>query len=130
MINKIKLIKLKIIKDKRGDLLKYIDKKSNFYKKFGEIYFNEIKKNETKGWNYHKKNQCIITVPFGKVKFKFTNTIGGKVKVITIGRENYKAIVIPPKVWFNFTSVKKHSLVVNFIDNKHSKKETLKASVL
>ncbi len=123
MINKIKLIKLKIIKDKRGDLLKYIDKKSNFYKKFGEIYFNEIKKGEIKGWNYHKKNQCVITVPVGKVKFKFTNTIGGKIKVIIIGRENYKAIVVPPKVWFSFMSEKKCSLVVNFIDNKHSKKK-------
>ena len=118
----IKVFKNKIIKNNKGSIVKFINKNDKFFKSFGEIYFSELKKNKIKGWNYHKKNQCIITVPFGKVKFKFTNTIGGKVKVITIGRENYKAIVIPPKVWFNFTSVKKHSLVVNFIDNKHSKK--------
>jgi mannose-1-phosphate guanylyltransferase len=41
--------------------------------------------------------------------------------LITIGRENYKAIVIPPKVWWSFMSEKKYSLVVNCIVNKHSK---------
>ena len=129
MIKNLKILKLKKIQNSLGDITKYISKKDKFYKKFGEIYFNEIKKGEIKGWNYHKKNQCIITVPVGKVKFKFTNKIGGKVKIITIGRENYKAIVIPPKVWFSFTSEKKYSLLVNLIDNKHSKKETLKIPV-
>ena len=58
---------------KKGDILKFLSKKDSFFKKFGETYFTEIKKNKTKGWNYHKKNNCIIAVPYGKVRFWFVD---------------------------------------------------------
>ena len=41
--------------------------------------------------------------------------------LITIGRGNYKTIVISSKVRLNLMSEKKYSLVVNCIDNKHLK---------
>tara|TARA_B110000967_G_scaffold200985_1_gene237597 strand:- start:150 stop:545 length:396 start_codon:yes stop_codon:yes gene_type:complete len=127
LLKKIKLIKLKVIKNTKGDLLKYLNKKDKFFRKFGEIYFNEIKKNQVKGWNYHKKYWCLITVPSGKVKFTFAENIRKKKKVITIGRKNSSLIVVPPKIWFNFRSIAKISLVVNTLDEIHSKNETLKA---
>ena len=52
----LKKIKIKIINNKKGDILKFISKKSNFFKSFGEIYFTEINYKQTKGWNLHKKN--------------------------------------------------------------------------
>ena len=61
-LEKIKIISLKISKNIKGDILKYINKKDKYFKTFGEIYFTEIKKNNTKGWNFHKRNQCLITV--------------------------------------------------------------------
>ena len=64
----IKKIKKKIIKNIKGDILKFFSKQDSFFKKFGEIYFSEIRKNKVKGWNYHKKNTCLLTVPFGKVE--------------------------------------------------------------
>ena len=74
-LKKIKIIPLKISKNIKGDILKYLEKNNKYLKKFGEIYFTEIKKNKTKGWNFHKKNQCLITVPFGKVKFTFAKNV-------------------------------------------------------
>ena len=66
-----KEIDKKIIKVKKGDILKYLSKKDKFFSGFGEVYFSEIKKNKTKGWNLHKKNTCILSVPFGSVVFNF-----------------------------------------------------------
>ena len=67
----LKLFKNKIIKSKKGDIIRFVSKKNSFYRKFGEVYFSEIKKNKIKGWNFHKRNICLISVPYGKVKFNF-----------------------------------------------------------
>ena len=42
-VKSIKIINGKILKNKKGNLIKYISKKNSFFKGFGEIYFNEIK---------------------------------------------------------------------------------------
>tara|TARA_Y100000590_G_C15424694_1_gene902759 strand:+ start:338 stop:775 length:438 start_codon:yes stop_codon:yes gene_type:complete len=129
----LKVLKQKIVSNKKGDILKFLSKRDFFFKKFGETYFTEIKKNKIKGWNYHKKNRCIIAVPFGKVCFWF---IDGRKKSpsyyneekITIGKNNYKIILVPPKIWFSFKSFTKISIVANCIDRPHSDNETLKSS--
>ena len=71
MLNNVKKIKLKEINIKEGNILKYIDKNNRYFKKFGEIYFSEIKKGYYKGWNLHKRCQCLIFVPIGEVEFSF-----------------------------------------------------------
>ena len=128
-LDKIKVIKLKIIKNSKGDLLKYLDRENKYFKKFGETYFTEIKKDKIKGWNYHKKLYSFITVPYGKVKFTFAENINSKKKTIIIGKKNYSLIVVPPRIWFNFMSIKKISLVVNTLNQIHNKNETLKIPI-
>ena len=128
-LKKIKIIPLKISKNIKGDILKYLEKNNKYLKKFGEIYFTEIKKNKTKGWNFHKKNQCLISVPFGNVKFTFVKKFNSKKKIITIGKKNHSLIIVPPGNWFKFESLEKISLVVNTLDNIHSDKETLKIPI-
>ena len=59
-VNKIRVFKGKIFKNNLGNLVKYISKKSKFYKKFGEVYFNHIKYEKTKGWSKHKKNKQTV----------------------------------------------------------------------
>ena len=128
-VKKIRIIPLKIFKNTKGDVLKYLNKKNEYFKKFGEIYFTEIKKNKVKGWNFHKKNQCLISVPFGKVKFTLAKKINSKKKVITIGKKNHSIIVIPPGYWFKFESLEKISLVVNTLNNIHKDGESLKLPI-
>ena len=43
-LSKIKTIKLKISTNPKGDVLKYLTRKNKYFKKFGEVYFTEIKK--------------------------------------------------------------------------------------
>ena len=128
-VRKIRIIPLKVLKNIKGDVLKYLNKKDLYLKKFGEIYFTEIKKNKVKGWNFHKKNQCLISVPFGKVKFTLAKKINSKKKVITIGKKNHSIIVIPPGYWFKFESLEKISLVVNTLNNIHEDGESLKLPI-
>ena len=129
MLSKIKIYKLNKLKNSKGDVLKYLNKNNKYFKKFGEIYFTEIKKKKIKGWNFHKKCQCLITVPVGKVKFVFAEKISGRKKVIIIGKKSYSIIVVPPRIWFSFTSLEKISLVVNTVNEIHNNKETLKIPI-
>ena len=129
MLSEIKIYKLNKLKNLKGDVLKYLNKNNKYFKKFGEIYLTEIKKKKIKGWNFHKKCQCLLTVPVGKVKFEFAEKISGRKKVIIIGKKNYSIIVVPPRIWFNFTSLEKISLVVNTINEIHNNKETLKIPI-
>ena len=128
-LSKIKIIKLKISTNPKGDVLKYLSRKNKYFKKFGEVYFTEIKKNMVKGWNFHKKCWCLLAVPYGKVKFTFAENINSKKKTIIIGKKNYSLIVVPPRIWFNFMSIKKISLVVNTLNHVHNKNETLKIPI-
>ena len=128
-LSKIKIIKLKISTNPKGDVLKYLTRKNKYFKKFGEVYFTEIKKNMVKGWNFHKKCWCLLAVPYGKVKFTFAENINSKKKTIIIGKKNYSLIVVPPRIWFNFMSIKKISLVVNTLNQIHNKNETLKIPI-
>ena len=50
-IKKVRIFKNKIIKNKKGNLIKFVSTKNLFFKKFGEIYFNEINFKKQKGWN-------------------------------------------------------------------------------
>ena len=86
-LKNIKIIKLKVLKNSKGDLLKYLNKNHKNLKNFGETYFNEIKKNQVKGWNYHKKCKCLLAVPYGKVQFTFALDIQKKKRIISIGRK-------------------------------------------
>ena len=45
-------------------------RKINFLSPLEKSISQKLKKLVTKGWNYHKKYTCIITVPIGEAEFK------------------------------------------------------------
>ncbi len=126
-VKSFKILKNRIIKNNKGSIIKYINKSQNHFKGFGEVYFSEIKYNKIKGWNYHKKFTCIITVPHGLVEF-FIFGSSNKLKKIKISKNNI--LVIPPKNWFAFKSLKKISVLANCINGLHSEKETKKSNFI
>ena len=92
IVKSIKIQKNKIIFNKKGNIIKFLNKKSKQYKSFGEIYFSEIKKKVTKGWNIHYKFYSVVTVPYGKVEFNFFNPKKKKKvfkKVIAGGKKTF-----------------------------------------
>ena len=132
-ITGLKIFKRKIVNNKKGDILKYLSIDEPFFKKFGEIYFSEILKNKVKGWNFHKKNTCLLVVPYGKVIFHFIDgrtklSKFSKEKKVILSKKNYKLILVPPKIWFSFRSLAKISIVANCLEMPHSDTETLKVN--
>ena len=123
----VKVLKNRIIKNKKVSIIKYISNKEKNFLGFGEVYFSEIKYKKTKGWNYHKKYTCIITVPLGLVEFSIFNS---KKRLIKKKISKKEILIIPPKNWFSFKSLKKNSLVANFINGIHLDKETKKSNLI
>ena len=124
-------IKIKRIKHHKGNIIKFIDRKKKYFKGFGELYFSEIKKGKFKGWNYHKKNICLLRVSSGKVKFFFKKNIKSKkIYKFNLSDKMDQVIQIKPKTWFAFTSKTKISLITNFMKNVHNNKETLKDLII
>ena len=121
----VKLYKGKIINNKKGDISKYVSVKSSFFKKFGEVYFNEIVPYSSKGWIKHKTNTCLITCLSGKVKFHLIDERGKELKIF-LNSKDKNILKIPPKIWFCFRSYKKKSIIVNLIDKVHSNFEVVK----
>ena len=124
-VKSVKIIKNKVFRNKKGNLVKYISKKNKFFIKFGEIYFNEIKKGNKKGWNLHKKNNCLIICVYGKVEFILIDK-RKREKKITLSSNTGKILKIPPKVWFAFKSIKKKSILANLIERPHQDSEVIK----
>ena len=120
----IKKINNRIINSRGGKIFKFVDKKSKFYKNFGEIYINHINKSKKKiDWIYHKKCQCLITVIEGKINFIF------KKKIVTLESKKNHLLVIPSKTWFRFESKTKKTIFLNLIDKVHNPRETIRDTV-
>ncbi len=107
MLKKIKKIPLNVIKNNAGEIIKYLGKKNKYFSKFGEVYFTKIKRGYVKGWNLHKKTYCLITVPYGAVNFVFKDYKMIKTKKIMINDISPSLLVIPPNIWFKFSTKKK-----------------------
>lgn len=121
----IKKINKKKINNLKGQIFKYISKKDRYYREFGEVYFNEIKKNHTKGWNLHKKNFCLIYCIQGKVLFHFVDCKNKEKKILLSARDS-SILEIPPKIWFSFKALNQSAIIVNFLNKPHKDSEVLK----
>jgi len=122
--NKIKLIKLKKIKNQKGNILKILDKKNKGYQGFSEVYFSWVKYKAIKAWKFHKKMTMNLVVIEGKIKFVFYDQLRKKFKEIVISKNNYKRIIIRPKIWFGFMGLdKKENIIINLANIMHNKNE-------
>ena len=113
----IKLRKIKIIKNEKGNLIKFINK-NNLKIKFGEIYFSEVLPNKFKGWKFHENRNQLMTIASGKVRFSFKSKNTNKLKIKTLSfPKRLSTIFIPKKAYYSFKCLSnKKALLVNIID--------------
>ena len=128
-VKSIKIIKNKIIKNSRGNIIKFISKKKPFFKTFGEIYFNKIKHKKTKGWILHKRNTCIFICIHGKIRFHF-NDLNKKEKKILLDSNTGNILLVPNNIWFSFSGMKTESILANLIEKPHEDSEIKKFDVI
>lgn len=120
-----KVYKNKVFRNNKGIIAKFVSKKNIFFKKFGEVYLNYIRKNKKKGWILHKKNKCLFICGVGKVEFHLINSRGLE-KKITLNECSGKILEIPKKTWFSFQAKNKDSLTLNLIERPHNDREVIK----
>lgn len=129
MIEGVKVTPLEIIPDERGMILKMLRNDDSIFDKFGEIYFSMIYPGVVKGWHIHERMTLNYAVVNGNVKLALYDgrdgsKTKGEVQEIFLGRENYKLVTIPPKVWNGFKCIgKKPAIVANCSDIPHDPSE-------
>ena len=114
----IRIKKTKIIKNYKGRIIKFANKNDLPFKKFGEIYFSEIKQGINKDWKYHQNRNQFLTIIQGSVVFFFKKKKDGNVKKVLLSYPNrLNSIYIPKKNYYKFKCVsKKKSFIINIID--------------
>jgi len=124
-----KALKNKVIKSSKGSIVKYLSTKSKFFKRFGEIYFNEINHKKKKGWILHKKNVCLFICVFGKVKFHIIDK-RKKEKFFILPATTGKILKILPNNWFSLESLKGKSIIANILEYPHQDNEVQKSDII
>ena len=114
----IKKNKIKIIKNKKGNIIKFFNFKKKILNRYGEIYFSEVKKNHFKGWKFHKNRNQILTIASGTIIFSFKKSLKDRSKEIKLSYpNNLCSLFIPKKTYYSFKCVsKKTGIIINLID--------------
>ena len=119
----IKVRKLTIHSNDKGDLLKGFLKSENQNVDVNEVYISEIKFNHTKAWKKHNSMTSNLIVAYGEIKIVVLKDDGSFFSEV-ISKNNYKMITIPPGFWFGFKCIsEKDSYVLNIADVIHDPME-------
>ena len=128
----VKVENLKNIKLTDGNVVKYLDNKSKFFKKFGEVYFSTIKNKSIKAWKLHFHMTQLFVVPVGCVKMVIYDNRPNsltylKTQEFILSPESYKMVQLPPDLWYGFQGQSiQEALIVNLTDIVHSPQESTK----
>ena len=113
-----------LIKNYKGNIIKFISKEDINFFGFGEIYFSYVKKNKIKAWKLNHISFSNMMVIRGRVLF-VTYKKNSFNKII-ITDKNRKCISIPNKLIYGFMGLEKTNLIVNMVNKKHSDKNNKK----
>tara|TARA_B110000858_G_C17673307_1_gene412957 strand:+ start:315 stop:746 length:432 start_codon:yes stop_codon:yes gene_type:complete len=123
MIECISINKLNIIPVTGGNVMHALKANEDSFVGFGEAYFSNIEYKSIKAWKRHKTMTTNIIVPIGRIKFVFLDDRSNKKNLfqeVTVSKNNYVRITIPPLIWFGFQGLyKKESTLLNIADIPH-----------
>lgn len=123
------LTSLEIIEIEGGNVLHAMKKEDNGFHGFGEAYFSSVKHNVIKGWKRHFEMTLNIVVPIGHIRFVlFDDRDNSKTKgcfqEVTLSRNNYQRLTVPPMIWFAFGGLaEESSLLLNVASIPHRREE-------
>ena len=113
---------IKIIQLNDGNVLHALKRTDEGFNSFGEAYFSMVKCGSIKAWKLHTKMTMNLVVPIGEVKFVFLSD--NNFFEITLSKDNYKRITVPPNIWFGFMGIAVcDSLILNIADIIHDVNE-------
>ena len=113
----IKKIKIKTINNEKGNIIKFFNFDQKLLKKYGEIYFSEVKRNKFKGWKFHSKKNQVMTICSGVVEFSFKKKRPVKLKKLNYLTQNLYTIYIPKNIFYSFKCLSKQkAIIINLVD--------------
>ena len=133
MINDVLLTPLDIIETPGGDVMHAMRKIDSGFNGFGEAYFSEVSFNSIKAWKRHKEMTLNLVVPIGKIKFVLFDDREGsnnQFQEVTISRDYYCRLTVPPMVWLGFKGLSKTgSMLLNIANIGHDQLEVDKKNI-
>lgn len=128
-IHGVSLSPLNIIDVEGGNIYHALKKSDTGYCGFGEAYFSEIKSGVIKAWKRHQEMTLNLIVPFGCIRFvayddREDSSSYGKYGEVSLSRDNYFRLTLPPLLWMGFQGVSKHtSMLLNVANIEHRASE-------
>ena len=120
------IIKLREIKNPKGNILKILSKRERSFKNFGEAYLSKIKKGSIKAWKNHKKNHLNLIIVSGKVKFVIYYKEKKIFKKIVLSENSKKKLWIEPGIWFGFMGLGGNNIILSISSGISKETEILR----
>lgn len=128
-IENVILTGLKKIPTPKGMVFHGLKASENSYKGFGEAYFSSVAPNEIKGWKRHSRMTLNLIVIVGEIEFTIYDTrpdsaTHGHIQKVSLSRENYNRLTLPPNVWFAFKGIlSPENILLDIINEEHCPEE-------
>lgn len=120
---------LKKIETDKGTIFHGIKSSDEGFMHFGEVYLTSVKQGVIKGWRKHLKMTLNLIVINGEISlFLVDGRLGAnkEIKKITLSRDNYKRLTVPPEIWVAFRGNKsEENLMMNIASIPHDPKESV-----
>lgn len=128
MSDGVKMRRLSVVSDPRGDIYKLLTLDSPEFSQFGELYASRISPLSIKAWRLHKRVTSNLTVVQGEVLLVCTrldpkNKKRKTTQEFQVSGLQPSLITIPPNVWYGFKAGSSGALIINLIDEPHSEIE-------
>ena len=126
---------LKYIAVPDGDVFHVMKNSDPGYNGFGEAYFSTIKSGSIKAWKRHNEMTLNIVVPIGRIRFviyddRDDSITCGQFYEVTLSREKYYRLTVPPMVWLGFQCVGNETAVLlNVANIPHNPDEANKKEI-
>ena len=122
---KVRIFKVKKVINSKGNIIKILSTKDNFFDKLGDVYLSEIKPFQIKAWRCHKKSTQNIFVINGKCKIVYL--FKKKFKKIKLSENSLKLVVIPENCWYGFQNLSQKKVqLLNVTNKNYSDKEIIR----
>ena len=117
-LNDIFVTPLKKISTYGGDVMHALKSSDNGFNAFGEAYFSTVNHGEIKAWKKHTIMYCNLVVIEGEVKFNLfddrqTSQTQNQNMSLSLSRDNYVRLTIPPYIWFGFKGLGNNNVILN-----------------
>jgi len=121
---------LSVFPSEKGSVLRAMRKDDEGYNGFGEAYFSTVDQGEIKAWKKHAIMYCNLVVIEGEVKFNLfddrqTSQTQSQNMSISLSRNNYARLTIPPNIWFGFKGLGQNNVILNMASLIYDSEEVI-----